>query len=80
MATATLYGAALLVGALAGVATGRAAEVVRDRLGTGQWQDVMAGGVALLVLLLFIGALLLRGPRAALATLVITLLVAALGS
>jgi hypothetical protein len=80
MATVALYGAALLVGVLAGAATGKAAEVIRDRLATWQWQDVMTGGATLVVVLLFLGAWLLRGPRVALATLVIALLVAALGS
>jgi hypothetical protein len=76
MATVVLYSAALLVGVAAGAATGKTAEIVRERIATSEWQDVLSGGATLVVILLFLGALLLRGPKAALVTLLVALLVA----
>jgi hypothetical protein len=73
MASATLFAVALLVALGAGVATGMAAEMVRDRFATSQWQDVLTVAATWLVLLLFLAALLLRGPKIALLALIATL-------
>jgi hypothetical protein len=75
MASATLFAVALLVALVAGVATGMAAEMVRDRLATSQWQDVLTLVAVWLVLVIFLAALLLRGPKIALLALVATLII-----
>jgi hypothetical protein len=76
IAGALLLGAAMVVSAVAGLATAYFMQVMRERLSSGEWQDLLANGLIITVIAAFVAILVWKGAGEALPSLGVLILVA----